>query len=319
MMAAASAHRPDGILVLGSAGFVGRAIVRHLAGTGRPVVALGRSERVGRAAPVTYVRGSIENAGLLGELLAGCRTIVHVASVTTPGTSARDPALEVSGNLLPLSRLLALAPAFPDRELIYLSSAGAIYGDGADRADEGTALRPRSYYGAGKAAAEAFLHACTASTSWRAVSLRPTNVYGAGQTIGTGFAIVPTLFGRALDGTPFPIWGDGSSVRDYCHVDDLARLIASIITTGCPAGYRHYNVASGHTASVLELIDACARVCGRPIAVEHLPPRGIDVARVAPDGRAVRADFGWQAAIDLATGLADAWAWFERQERERGA
>lgn len=309
---ASSRVAADGVLVLGSAGFAGRAIVRHLAGSGRPIFALGRSERVGREGSVRRVRGSIEDAGLLADLLGQCRTIVHTASITTPGTSAREPGLEVLGNLLPLARLLEQAAAFPDRELIYLSSAGAIYGDGADGADENTALRPRSYYGAGKAAAEAFLHACTATTSWRAVSLRPTNVYGPGQAIGTGFAIVPTLFSRAIDGTPFPIWGDGSSVRDYCHVDDLARLVAAIVAAGCPAGFSRYNVASGHAASVLELIEACAQACGRPIAVERLPPRGVDVARVAPDGRAVRADFNWRATIDLTAGLADTWAWFDR-------
>lgn len=309
---ASSRSAADGVLVLGSAGFAGRAIVRHLAASGRPIVALGRSERVGRDGAIRRVRGSIEDAGLLTDLLGQCRTVVYAASVTTPGTSAREPGLEVLGNLLPLSRLLELAPAFADRELIYLSSAGAIYGDGADGADEDTALRPRSYYGAGKAAAEAFLHACTATTSWRAVSLRPTNVYGPGQTIGTGFAIVPTLFGRAIDGAPFPIWGDGSSVRDYCHVDDLARLVATIVAAGCPAGFSRYNVASGHVASVLDLIEACSQACGRPIAVERLPPRGVDVARVAPDGRAVQADFGWRATIDLVSGLADTWAWFER-------
>lgn len=300
----------DGVLVLGSAGFAGQAIVRHLAAAGLHVTALGRAERVTREGTVTRVRGSIEDAGLLAELLAGCRTIVYAASVTTPGASAREPVLEVTGNLLPLGRLLELAPAFPDRQLIYLSSAGAIYGDGANGAVEATPLKPRSYYGAGKAAAEAFLYACTAISGWRAAALRPTNVYGPGQTVGKGFAIVPTLFGHALDGTPFPIWGDGRNVRDYCHVDDLAGLVATIAAAGCRPGFTCYNVASGHTASVLDLVNACEHASGRTIAVERLPPRGVDVAHVAPVGTAVAADYGWTARIGLAEGLAQCWEWF---------
>lgn len=300
------------VLVLGSAGFIGTALCTRLAYLGRPVIALGRSEHSASEGNITYLRGSIEDKHLLREAIAACRTVVYVASISTPATSASDPALEVIGNLLPLSLVLECAADFPGRHFVYLSSGGTIYGDRAAGASEDFPLRPRSYYGAGKAAAEALLHACVATSDWSAVSLRPSNLYGPGQPVSKGFAIVPTLFDRASDGKPFQIWGDGSNIRDYCHIDDLVRAIiaASVVTSN--DRFRVYNVASGQPTSILELVKACEQASDRHIEIELLPARGIDVASVSPSARAIEKDLDWSAEIELATGLRQTWQWRQR-------
>ena len=193
--------------------------------------------------------------------------------------------------------------------LVYLSSGGTIYGDLARGATESTALKPRSYYGAGKAAAEALIHACTATTDWKATSLRPTNLYGPGQHVTKGFAIIPTLFDRALDGAAFHIWGDGSIVRDYCYVDDLAAAVVATLRTSTPASFSTYNVASGHVASILDLVAACEHASSRSIAIEFKIARGVDIAHVSPSNAAIIAGLGWTPEIDLAEGLRRTWQW----------
>jgi UDP-glucose 4-epimerase len=299
----------ESVLVLGSAGFIGSAICTHLSRIGHPVIALGRSESDRVDGMVTHIRGSIEDRDLLRDALSRCKSMVYAAALTTPGTSACDPALEVLGNLLPLSRLLECAPDFPGRRIIYLSSGGAIYGDSQSNARESDALRPRSYYGAGKAAAEALLHACVASSSWSSVVLRPTNLYGPGQRVAKGFAIIPTLFDRAVDGGSFQIWGDGTAVRDYCYIDDLTDSVASALFAALPQPFNVYNVASGRIASILELVEACKLASGRPIQTEFRPARGVDVARVSPDARLILDELGWKARVDLAAGLERTWQW----------
>lgn len=301
----------DGVLVIGATGFIGSAVTSSLARRGRRVHALGRSDpALAFPAGVAHVRGSIEDTGLLRETLAHCGAIVHAAGATTPGSSARDPAFEITANLLPLARVLECATMFPRRHLVFLSSGGAVYGDAARGAGEATPLRPRSYYGAGKAAAEALIHVCTATTDWSATVLRPTNPYGPGQTAARGFAIVPTLFERALDGDAFPVWGDGSSVRDYCYIDDLVEAVLAALEHRPPAGFGVYNVASGSTASVAELAAACERASGRRIRLEVQPARAVDVAHVSPDGRAIAAALGWRSRVGLEDGLARTWRWF---------
>lgn len=307
------------VLVLGAKGFIGSAVARGLAHHGSQVEGLGRGTPPASIPGVTFIRGSIEDGGLLRDAIARCTHIVYAASVTTPGTSARDPALEVSGNLLPLARVLECASEFDRRHIVYLSSGGTVYGDRAGGASEDAPLRPRSYYGAGKVAAEALLHACAASTGWSATVLRPTNLYGPGQPTARGFAIIPTLFERALDGGHFQIWGDGSAVRDYCYIDDLVEAIVASLLHAPRDDFAVYNVASGCAVSVLELAAACERACRRPIAIEFQPPRGVDVQHVSPLADAMAGATGWRARVDLEEGLANTWNWLCDLRKSRGS
>lgn len=300
----------NGVLVLGSTGFIGTHLVDRLAGLGYYVYALARSEVDANHGKVRHIRGSIDDDALLRELVARCHHVVHVASLTTPSASATAPELEIGGNLTALAQLLSLAGDFPGRRLIYMSSAGAVYGDMAVNADEGLSLRPRSYYGAGKAAAEAFIHACTATTTWQAVVLRPSNIYGPGQCAGNGFAIVPTLFTCAAQGISFKIWGNGQSVRDYCHVSDLVDLIIKALEHRGDPKFAVYNAASGEAASILELISVCERSAGRRIEIEFQPARGVDVPHVSLNTDSARATYRWKAKTPLDEGLDQTWRWF---------
>jgi UDP-glucose 4-epimerase len=305
------------VLVLGSGGFIGSAITESLARTRRRVHAMGRSEVTTDAPNVLRVRGSIEDTALLHESIASCEHIVYCASVTTPGTSAGDPTLEVLGNLLPLARVLECAADFPKRRLVFLSSGGTVYGDGGRGAVETTPLQPRSYYGAGKAAAEAMIHACVASSDWQATVLRPSNVYGPGQDLAKGFAIVPTLLARALDGLPFQVWGDGTAVRDYCFIDDLVEAAGAVLAAPQIRPFATYNVASGFTASIVELISLCEAATGRKIKTEYQRARGVDIAHVSPSNRTFLDSFAWRPRIDLAAGLARTWDWTRQASETR--
>lgn len=312
-------HRTgEGVLVLGSTGFIGSHLVDRLSAQGHQVYALARSEMPSDIDGIRHVRGSIDDGELLRSVVARCSHIVHVASLTTPSASATEPDLEVTGNLGALAQLLSLANEFPGRRLIYMSSAGAVYGDLAIDVDESSTLRPRSYYGAGKAAAEAFVHACTATTSWEAVILRASNIYGPGQLAGKGFAIIPTLLSRAAEGGAFTIWGDGKVVRDYCHVTDLIDLTMKAVEHDhCPR-FSVHNAASGATVSVLELIAACERVTGRKIKVAFEPARSVDVPHVSFNTDSAHALYQWKAKIPLYEGLGQTWRWFiESQGHDR--
>lgn len=305
----------DGILVIGSTGFIGRKLVDALQRQNQTIYALARSESETTYHNVHYIRGSIQDDRLLRDLISTCSRIVHLASLTTPSVSALAPELEVSENLAGLTRLLSLAADFPDRHVIYLSSAGAVYGDNAIDIDENGLLRPRSYYGAGKAAAEAFLHACTATTSWTSTVLRPSNIYGPGQTAEKGFAIIPTLLSCAEKNNTFSIWGDGRIVRDYCHVQDLVDFISLILGSRQASTFSTYNIASGQTASILELVAACERCTGRVIEIDIQPGRKVDVPHVSLDTTAASVAYGWKAKISLSDGLEDTWRWFQQSRK----
>lgn len=305
----------DGTLVIGSTGFIGSAIVERLSNEDHVLYAMGRSESRPSESKVVRLRGSIEDRALLREALGECSRIIYSASVSTPGSSARNPSLEVIGNLLPLTQLLECASEFPARHLIYLSSGGTVYGDNARGADETTPANPRSYYGAGKVAAEALLHACSATTDWRTTVLRPTNPYGPGQEAAKAFAAVPTLFQRALDGGTFPVWGDGSTVRDYCYIDDLVAAVLACMRDDGVHRHRTFNVSSGEAVSIAELVQFCERAAERVIRIEYSPARNVDVPHVSPSHEALTRATGWMPEVALHDGLSRTWDWIVRTAR----
>jgi UDP-glucose 4-epimerase len=295
-------------LILGGGGFIGKRLSAMLRHSGQSVAVLGRGLEDAVSSNFVQRRGSVEDAGLLRELLDASACVVYLASITTPGASAREPGLEVTGNLLPLVRFLEIAQNVEPRKLVFISSAGAVYGDSADGTAENVALRPRSFYGAGKAAAEALLHAFTVNSGWSTVVLRPTNVYGPGQLPIKGFAIVPTIFRYLLEHRVFEIWGDGSVVRDYLFVDDLCALICRIVA-GNTHAYSVYNAGSGTAVSILELVRLCEQAAGMKLETTLRPARAVDVPRAIPNIDAVAKAYDWHAPTSLGNGLSQTWQW----------
>lgn len=298
----------DSVLVLGASGFIGRHLSETLAQSGRHVIAATRR-------PATFTHASIRNvvapydaSGQFSALLANCSAVVHAASISTPGSSAAQPQLD--GNLRTTLALLEALQAFPDRRLVYLSSGGTLYGDREGPAGESDPLRPRSYHGAGKAAAEHFAHAWAMQYEGTAAVLRPSNVYGPGQVPRQGFGIIPAAFDCALHGRALTIWGDGNTYRDYLHVADLVSLCHIVLEHDLPCGVHTYNAAHGDSTSLNALLDAIDATTGRPLRRVYEPARSVDVKRIAPDNTAARMHLGWHPATDLEQGLRQTWQWF---------
>ena len=299
------------VLVLGAAGFIGRHLVRRLANDGWTVLAATRQPCAFDHPHIENVVASFVEAATFTPLLSRCCAVVHAASSTTPGSSTATPQLD--GNL---RTTLALLEALQDAvhcRLLYLSSAGTLYGDRATPAVETDPLRPRSYHGAGKAAAEQFLQAWVAQYDGTAVVLRPSNVYGPGQAARQGFAIVPTAMDCAASGRPLQIWGDGGQVRDYLYVDDLVKLCVDALQVPLAPGYHVYNAASGQGVALNQLLAMIEQASGCAVVRQHLASRVADLRQVLLDPQAAGHAFGWKATTPLASGLARTWQWHQGQ------
>lgn len=298
----------DAILVLGAAGFIGRRMVEAMTRAGTPVIAATRQPADFGHALVDNVVATFDAPAHFAPLLARSRAVVHAASSSTPGSSEAQPQLD--GNLRTTLALVEALQACPDRRLLYLSSGGTLYGDRERPAREDDALRPRSYHGAGKAAAEHFIHAWATQYGGTAVVLRPSNVYGPGQPPRPGFGIIPAAFDCALRGAPLPVWGDGGIVRDYLYVDDLLQLCDMALRHDLSPGTHVFNASSGEGTSLDALLDAIDRTTVRPLRRDPQPARRVDVRRIVPDNAAARVAFGWQPATTLEQGLRQTWQWF---------
>jgi UDP-glucose 4-epimerase len=297
------------VFIHGAGGFIGTRVARALVARGQPVVCASRSPFDAPPGARCHV-GALREPAAFDALIAGCGAVLHVASASTPGSTAGDPLAELDENLAPTLALLAAMQAHPGLRLVYVSSGGNLYPPTPNAADEATPLRTRSYHGAGKAAAEQFIAAWCAQFGRDATVLRPSNVYGPGQSARTGFAIVPTAMDHALRGEPLVVWGDGSAVRDYLYIDDFVALCLAILDAPVRGdGFTVYNAASGRATRLDELLSMIEAVGGRPLRIDYGAPRPVDVPRVELDASAARARFGWSPRVDLGEGLARTWAW----------
>lgn len=300
----------ESTLIIGGRGFIGGHLVDAFAARGRRVVAVVPEAPANDAQPgVSYASVPLSAAGF-SALLRGCGGVIHAASRTTPGDSAGRALAEVQANLVPLMHLLEALQENPV-PLLYLSSGGALYdakpGPGAN---EGDPCRPRSYYGAGKLAAEYFIQAWANQSRGAATLVRPSNVYGPGQSARNGFAIVPTAMQRILQGDALAIWGDGSARRDYLYIDDLVELCIRIISRTMPAGARVINAASGRSMALSDLLTIIETVSAGRLIRRFEPTRPVDAPCIAIDPSLAFREYGWQASTPLEVGLLRTWQWF---------
>lgn len=278
----------------------------RLAGSGPPLYALAR--RTGAALPEARHAVVLEDAADLQSVLSRCVTVLHVASATTPSSSAGQPMLELAENVAPALRLLEALQPHPEIHLIYVSTGGALYGDiGSRDATESDAVAPRSFHGAGKAAIESFLAAEAAQSGRPLTILRPSNLYGPGQPLRAGFGVIRTMLEHLRKGTVLPVFGDGETVRDYLYIDDMVEACVRFIALGADRGI--YNVGTGVGHSLNELRAIVERVCGRTLRVTHVGAREVDIRHAVLDAARLRQRLGWGPSTALQSGIRSTWDW----------
>ncbi len=277
----------DAVLLLGGTGFIGSALAKRLRLESVPVFVVGRN-----------------NLDALGSLLQDCGTVVHLATSTTPGSSARHPNLEMPNLTLTL-QLLELLQTQPPTHVIFFSSGGTVYGNPASfPVTENSPLAPLSYHGAGKAAQEALCK--TLTTQGHAVTvLRPSNAYGPGQTLRQGFGLIRTMLQHAQAGTALEIWGDGETVRDYIYIDDVVEATLRLI--GLTEDCGTYNLGSGVGHSINQVKAVVEQVCGLMLRTFYRPARGMDVRGVVLDTACLTARLDWTPATGLLAGIERTW------------
>jgi UDP-glucose 4-epimerase len=303
------------VLVTGATGYVGSALVRRLLAAGHEPVALVRDGDARLPDGVAVRVGDVLDPPSLRAAAHGAGGAVHLAALTrvreSGGDAGRYRAVNVDGTAAVLDALEATgAPDGPPR-LVFASSA-AVYGAATQRPIPETApAAPRGPYAETKLAAERLIAGRAGRGAVAAVVLRVFNVAGAldghGDTDPT--RLIPRVLAVAAGLAPrLEIYGDGTAVRDYVHVGDVADAMVAALAAARPGTPPVYNVG-GTPAAVLDLVAAAERVTGRPVAVVHRPGNPGEAPDLRADTTAIRAALAWRpvrsALDDL---LAGQWA-----------
>ncbi len=208
----------------------------------------------------------------------------------------RDPDLDWEVNVAGTRRLAVAAKASGVRRFVFLSSGGAVYGETATPAVEGTMPAPRSYYGLHKYVAEQLLRV---EGPPHAI-LRPSNVYGSRQRSDAEGGVVAIFRQRLMAGEPLDVHGDGRQLRDFVYVSDV---VGAVLAAVAVEDNVTWNVASGEATSIIGLARAMATVAGRPVEMRYGPRRSGDVDRSLLSPGALRATGLWGLPLPLAEGL----------------
>ncbi|WP_329302862.1 UDP-glucose 4-epimerase GalE [Streptomyces sp. NBC_00659] len=310
-------------LITGGAGYIGAHVARAMAEAGERVVALddlstGAPKRLPESIPL--VQGSSLDGDLLKRVLAehGITGVVHLAARKQVGESVAEPTRYYRENVGGLATLLdAVAGAGVER--FVFSSSAAVYGNpDVDLITEGTPCAPMSPYGETKLAGEWLVRAAGRAHGIATVCLRYFNVAGAGapELADTGiFNIVPMLFDRLTRGEAPRIFGDdyptpdGTCVRDYIHVADLAEahLAAVRRLTDGASGDLTVNIGRGEGVSVRELVALVAEVTGNPARPLVEPRRPGDAPRAVASAALAAEELGWGARREVREMVESAW------------
>ena len=301
------------ILLLGGGGFIGTAFAQRLCLNKFNVHILSKGLPVRQVASnMIFHKGNLDNREILEQVLPECKTIVHLASSTTPGSSSRQSVLEADKNITPTLRFLDILQGYKNFHIIFVSSGGTLYGNpDSTPVDETHSLNPLSFHGAGKVAIETFLKTFSTFPKRNTTIVRPSNVYGPGQSLRSGFGVIRTMLEHVSRGTVMEIWGDGTSVRDFLYIDDMLSALIRLIDL--PHDNNIYNVGSGIGYSLNQLKEIIESVCGKKLSAIYRPSRKTDIKTIVLDSSLLSKKTKWHPAVSLEQGIELTWKWLKNQ------
>jgi UDP-glucose 4-epimerase len=314
------------VLVTGGAGYLGSVCAAHLVEAGHDVVVLDDLSTGHRdAVPdgCRFVEGDVADAAapILAEGVDG---VLHLAAKSLVGESMEHPERYWRGNVVTTFQLLEAMRAHGTPRLVFSSTAAA-YGEPEQvPVTEDTPTRPTNTYGATKLAIDHAISSYSSAHGLAGVSLRYFNVAGAHGRFGERHAVETHLIPIVLQvatgrRTSVQIYGedwptpDGTCIRDYIHVDDLAEAHLLALEHAVPKQHRIYNLGSGTGFSVREVIDTCRMVTGHPLPAQSATRRPGDPAVLIASSERAYQELGWRPSrTDLNRIVTDAWEFTQR-------
>lgn len=296
------------VAVIGANGFIGSHLVDRLSTAGHEVTAFDRfsSGEVSFVSDARRLKGDFLNSDDLRQAVEGQQLLFHFLSTSTPATAERDPSFDVRTNVLQSIELMKLAAEAGVEHVYFASTGGAIYGDNGNvLCGENDPTFPVSPYAIGKLTIENYLRYFEARFGLGSTTFRISNPFGTRQHIDRKQGLVPIVLRQVALGKPVVQLGDGSMVRDYIYVDDLAEMISTVVDS--KGSQDLYNLGSGEGRSVASVLQTIREITGRDfeVHVEPKPPTYVD--RVTLDTSRYVAEFGSPALTDFSEGVRMTW------------
>jgi UDP-glucose 4-epimerase len=305
-------YRGKNVVVSGASGYIATSIISALRPIAARIARLSRAPLEGTVAGLDII-GEPADAGLWSRALPGADVVFHLAAQTSFYTAAKDPEADFHANVLPMRAILEAGRCGGYRPFIVFAGSSTEAGlPKTTVVDESHADEPLTIYDLHKLLAEKSLECYVRLGLARGTTLRLSNVFGPGpESSSTDRGILNTMIVRALAGKPLTYYGDGSPVRDYLFIDDVAAAFLAAGHGGPRLSGNHFVMGSGQGISLADsfrlVADRVAAKTGRRVEVKSIPePPGlspIESRKFTANTAAFRAATGWAEEISLVEGL----------------
>lgn len=299
------------MLIIGGCGFIGKKVAELLINDGVPIVIFDLNANQILSHPgCIFIQGRLSDRAKLEEIIQReCIThVIHLVSSTLPKNSNDDKSYDLSSNVIQSLHLLDLCVKYKLKKILFMSSGGTVYGiPNMTPVDESHPNNPICSYGISKLAIEKYLFLYQHLYGLNYVALRPANPYGPGQKPGSGQGAVANFVNKIITNQPIEIWGDGSIVRDYFYVQDLA-VLTKLALFSPENGV--FNAGSGIGLSLNELIKIIEAVVDRSSKIIYMEQRKLDVPSIVLNCAAAHKKFGWRSNTSLQAGIEEYIRWY---------
>jgi UDP-glucose 4-epimerase len=301
------------VFITGGTGFMGSHIVELLLQEGHQITVLTSSSSIHPniqhlQAKIKIVRGDFGNYQLMLQYLQDTDLIVHIAWTTVPKTASENPIYDAQTNIIGSIHLLEAAVKAKVKKVIFVSTGGALYGiPQYTPIDEEHPIRPISAYGISKMAFERYLHFFHQNKGLNYSIFRIANAYGTRQNLTKNQGVIGIWLQKIKENQAIEIWGDGTVVRDYVYVRDVAKIIAKGMHY--QGTQKVFNVGSGRGYSLNEILSVCKKVSKKTPTINYLDGRSFDVPVNILSIQKAQEELDWQPNISIEEGVQATWNW----------
>lgn len=278
------------VLFLGGAGFIGSNLIKSILHRGCNNVDIFVLEpsfsNVSRleGLNVQIFRGELSDIDFVCSIIEtrDIDMVVHLVATIIPGSTFEDYKREFQNVIFPTIELMQIC-AQRQVKFVYFSSGGTVYGNRTDLKPfvENDVMAPISYYGWSKQMMENSIQYVHRTAGLKYLILRPSNPYGHGQNIHARQGLIAVAMGKILAAESIEVWGNGSNIRDYIYIDDLAEAVVQLLEKD--VYNTTVNIGSGEGASINDIIHILRDVVDEEVKVDYKPARSVDVSHMILD------------------------------------
>lgn len=298
------------VVILGANGFIGQHLTRFLLKKDLELVLFSRKFdpdllELEQNENVKIVKGSLSEVSKVTDVLKGADLVYHLIWTSVPATSWENPYEEIKQNVLPGIKMLEICVNQGVKKVVFVSSAGTVYGEYHGTAVEGSSLAPFSPYGISKATLEFYMQYFQRKSGLNFDVFRISNLYGVGLN-KKGFGVINTWLRKIQREEPLMVLGDGSAKKDFVFIDDAIKVLANSIDYDL-AKSRLYNVCSSESITLKELIDLLFKVCQTQSPVIFDKAKASDNKEVLLSNRLILEDKIIEKFTSLEKGVSMIW------------